>query len=73
MKATALLSRSVPRLAAINSRELLDRTDFRQTPHMIVIEAKNEYSAADLELRPISLPVIMVEPERDTPGIRAKV
>ena len=35
--------------------------------------AKKEYLAADFESRPITRPVIMVEPERETPGIKAKV
>ena len=35
--------------------------------------AKKEYLAADFESRPITRPVIMVEPERETPGTKAKV
>ena len=62
---------SMPKLAPIKALLELDTIDFRHTPHMIGIDARKEYSAADFEFNPISLPVIIVEPERDTPGISA--
>ena len=39
---------------------------------MIGREARNEYFAADSEFIPIVRPAMMVEPERETPGTKAK-
>ena len=40
-------------------------------PSTIGAESINEYLAVDALSTPISLPVVIVTPERDTPGIKA--
>lgn len=70
--ATRFESNNTLKLLPMKALLELDTSDLRHTPHMIGIDARKEYSVADLEFSPINLPVIMVEPERDTPGTRAR-
>ena len=41
-------------------------------PNTIGVDNKNEYLAVDSLSIPIALPVVIVTPERDTPGINAR-
>lgn len=71
--AIRLDSMRVPKLAPKYERLSSDMNILRQTPHMIGIEAKKEYSADDSESRPTNLPVTIVVPDREAPGISASV
>ena len=73
MNAIKLESIRVPKLAPKYERLSSDKNILRQTPHMIGIEARKEYSADDSEFRPTNLPATIVVPEREAPGISANV
>ena len=72
MKATAFDRSNICQFALIYARLELEISDLPQTANMIGRDARNEYFAADSDFIPIIRPVIIVEPERETPGIKAK-
>ena len=72
-KAQKFESKRYGKLSIKNILSEFDKSILQITPNIIGMLIRNESFAADLLFRPTKRPAIMVDPERDTPGMKANI